>query len=174
VSERRSVESNFTQIIQDHQRRLLSYATRFLGGDTHQAADVVQEVFLRLWNAREVYVDTGKLESYLLRTTHHLCLDTLRRPQYRKTQGQEGAWWERVATGDATPEEQVQKKLRAGAICEAIFSLPEAQRAVLVLSTYEGLSYEEIAHVLEISAGTVASRKHQAIAKLRGLLKDWK
>jgi RNA polymerase sigma-70 factor, ECF subfamily len=158
----------FRRLIRAHQAILLRFATRFLCGNAEMAADVVQEAFLKLWGARATYQHCGSIRGWLLRTTHRLCIDHLRRihPTSALTETEQD---------DAIlPAKQTENRLQSEAIRAAISALPEGQRAVMVLFVYESLSYEEIAQILEIPAGTVASRKHQAIATLREKLKEWK
>jgi RNA polymerase sigma-70 factor, ECF subfamily len=160
----------FRRLVITHQALLLRFATRFLCGNAEMAADVVQEAFLKLWGARATYQDcgNGSLRGWLLRTTHRLCIDHLRRTHPTT------ALTEAERDGALLPAKQAENRLQSDAIREAIGALPEGQRAVIALFVYEGLSYEEIAQILEIPMGTVASRKHQAIATLREKLKEWK
>jgi RNA polymerase sigma-70 factor, ECF subfamily len=158
----------FRRLVQTYQGLLLRFATRFLCGNAETAKDVVQEAFLRLWGARETFRMDGNVRGWLLKTTHRLCIDHLRRMHST------------VGIGEAEPDRrpspavQAERVLQSEAVRVAIANLPEGQRAVVVLFVYENLSYEEIAQVLEIPMGTVASRKHQAIATLRESLQEWK
>jgi RNA polymerase sigma-70 factor, ECF subfamily len=158
----------FRRLIRAHQALLLRFATRFLCGNAEMAADVVQEAFLKLWGARATYQDCGSIRGWLLRTTHRLCIDHLRRIHPTS------ALTETERDGAVLPSLQAENRLQSEAIREAIGALPEGQRAVMVLFVYGNLSYEEIAQILEIPMGTVASRKHQAIVTLRERLREWK
>ncbi len=72
------------------------------------------------------------------------------------------------------PEALAEQKSLADAVAQAVLSLPQGQRAVFILSQYEGLSYGEIAEALGCPVGTVASRKHQATETLRRKLSSWR
>jgi RNA polymerase sigma-70 factor, ECF subfamily len=160
----------FGRIVQAHQDRLLRFATRMLGGDRDAAQDAVQEAFLRLWRARTRYQSDGKLPTYLLRVVHNICLDHHR--AYRPTAPLQAA---DGLSGGMTddPHSDCQTRALADAVRRAVLELPEAQRAVFILSHYEELSYREIATVMECPVGTVASRKAQAVETLRRRLGAW-
>jgi RNA polymerase sigma-70 factor (ECF subfamily) len=128
-----------------------------LCGDGDAGADVAQEAFVRLWQQRDRYDPRGSLRSYLLRVAHNLCLDRLRGAKH------EAPWDE---CQEQTPA-AARDALLAHAIREAVMTLPPTQRAVFVLTEYEGLSYQETAAALEISPGRVASAKHDAVSGLR-------
>jgi RNA polymerase sigma-70 factor (ECF subfamily) len=159
----------FGRIVQAHQDRLLRFATRILGGNRDAAQDAVQEAFLRLWRARARYQPSGKLLTYLLRVVHNICLDYHR--AYRPTSSLLEA--DQVANPENDPQSDCQSRALAQAVRRAVLDLPATQRAVFILSHYEGLSYREIASVLECPVGTVASRKAQAVETLRRRLGAW-
>ena len=157
----------FGVIVQAYQSRLVRFAARLLG-DTDAAQDAAQEAFLRLWRLRASYQPRGCLQAYLLRTVRSVCLDYAR---VRRS-------WEPLeeGAGGAVPDpaDLAQSRSLADAVRLAVQFLPEPQRVVFVLSQYEGLSYAEIAGVLDCPPGTVASRKHQATETLRRKLYSWR
>jgi RNA polymerase sigma-70 factor (ECF subfamily) len=157
----------FGVIVQAYQNRLIRFAARLLG-DTDAAQDAAQEAFLRLWRLRASYQPRGCLEAYLLRTVRSVCLDYVRATHP----------WEPLeeGVGGETPDpaDLAQSRSLAEAVRLAVQALPEPQRVVFVLSHYEGLSYAEIADVLDCPPGTVASRKHQATETLRRKLYSWR
>lgn len=154
----------FGEIVRGHQARLLRYAARMLGGNADAAEDAVQEAFVRIWRARERYAKTQagalRVDALLLRTVHNLCLDDLRRARPAPLN-------ERTETPDKQGDRSADLAERARL---AVGALPDTQRAVFVLSEYEGLRYEEIAALLDIPMGTVASRKRLAVVALRRAL----
>lgn len=157
----------FGLLVQAYQGRLVRFAGRLLG-DSDAAQDAAQEAFLRLWRLRTRYQPRGCLQAYLLRTVRSVCLDLARatRP------------WEPLEEGTSSdapdPAALAQGHGLADAVRHAVLSLPEPQRAVFLLSHYEGLSYAEIADALDCPVGTVASRKHQATETLRRRLAAWR
>jgi len=159
----------FGLIVQTYQGRLVRFAARLLG-DSDAAQDAAQEAFLRLWRLRTRYEPRGCLQAYLLRTVRSVCLDHARAAQRHHWDALD-AERQDSATG---PERLAQQRGLADAVARAVQSLPEPQRAVFLLSQYEGLSYTEIAEVLACPVGTVASRKHQATETLRRKLSSWR
>lgn len=157
----------FGQIVQAYQSRLVRFAARLLG-DSEAAQDAAQEAFLRLWRLRHRYEPRGCLQAYLLRTVRSVCLD------HARTSRPWEAWGEGADMAVPDPAALAQGRGLADAVARAVLSLPEPQRAVFLLSHYEGLSYAEIAEALDCPVGTVASRKHQATETLRHKLSSWK
>ncbi len=157
----------FGQIVQAYQGRLMRFAGRLLG-DSDAAQDAAQEAFLRLWRLRTRYQPRGCLQAYLLHTVRSVCLDYAR--AYHPWEALE----EGADVGVSDPASLAQGRGLADAVRRAVLSLPEPQRAVFLLSQYEGLSYAEIADALDCPVGTVASRKHQATETLRRKLSAWR
>lgn len=159
----------FAEIIRTHQGRIAGFAARMLGGDRDAAEDVTQETFLRLWRVRCAYRPQGNLTAYLFRVAANLCRD--RQRSQRETHALDET--AEIASDTPTPEVALNAANFADAIRRALTALPEPQRAVFVLSHYEGLPYREIAALLDIPIGTVASRKSLAVATLRRRLRHY-
>ncbi len=161
----------FDALVGRRQHRLQRFANRMLGGDSGDAADVVAAAFVRLWEIRATFRQTGSVESWLLATVYRLCLDCLRNRSRCLT---ENLPQDEKGSPDASTVAGVVEAVALGeAVRQAIMELPESHRAVLILSVYEELSYEEIAAALEIPPGTVASRRSHAVAMLRRKLAAW-
>ncbi|RYG19385.1 sigma-70 family RNA polymerase sigma factor [bacterium] len=156
----------FDAIVRRHQHRLQRFAIRMAGGDAARGADVAVGAFLRLWERRHAYQPQGKLGAWLLQTVYRMLVDESRRdlPQA-----------EIHETLDASegPHARLERTALAQAVRDAVTALPEPHRAVLVLSVYEGLTQAEVAEVLDVPPGTVASRKSYALETLRRRLSAW-
>ncbi len=159
----------FRLLVRRHQGMVTRFACRLLNGDRGAAEDIGQEVFLRLFRAAKRYAARGEMCAFLLTTTRNLCRDRLRRE--RPTQALDTI----LDYADASPSGEGFALLRerSATVHQAIAALPEEQRTVLILSHYEGISYNEIAAVVGCPAGTVASRKHHALAALRRALQPY-
>lgn len=155
----------FERLVKTYQKPLVQFAARLLG-DSDAARDAVQEAFLLLWRTRARYERRNSLRAFLFRVVRNVCLD--RRRARRATDP-----LEEEQGGGKEVEETVQARALSGAVRDAVQRLPEPQRAVFVLSQYEGLSYAEIAQVLDCPVGTVASRKRLALEALRRALRAW-
>ena len=156
----------FGRLVRTHQARLLCFAERMTGGDAETAEDAVQEAFLRLWRGRTRYQPQGALIGFLLRVVRNICLD------YERMSRPDAPLEDDLPSAE-TPEDRLVACSLGEAVREAVARLPEAQRAVFVLSQYQGMSYGEIAEVLACPVGTVASRKHLAVEALRRRLRPW-
>ena len=159
----------FRRLVIAHQPRLLRFARRMLPTDRTLAEDVVQETFVRLWRVRSRYHATGQLGCFLLQIVHNLCLDAVRdAPAILSLETAKD-----LPAAGGSLHEQMEARSLADAVRHAVQELPELQRSVFVLSHYEGLTYAEIAQMLECPVGTVASRKRLAVETLRRRLGSW-
>lgn len=144
------------------ERGLYNAAYRLLW-DPQESQDMVQEACLKVWKQRE-RVDAGTVDALLWTTVLNLARNRLRwRSLWRWTGLDDDAF-------DATtPPERRAEEAR---LRRALQALPAAQRDVILLSEYGGFDTAEIARMLRIPAGTVASRKHQGVAKLRASMES--
>jgi RNA polymerase sigma-70 factor (ECF subfamily) len=169
------------ELVDRFERKLIRYFFG-LSGDTQLAEDCAQEVFVRLYRARETWTPDAALSTFVFRIARNLWIDVYRsrkvRPQSASLDaptgdaedGARSSLAERMESDVATPDAYVvanedQERLRA-----AIARLPEGQRAVLDLAGGQGLKYEQVAEILGIPVGTVKSRVHAAVQNLRRLL----
>lgn len=149
-----------------HHRRLYMVAYR-LTSSRHDAEDIVQEVFVRLHDKLEQFHGEARLSTWLYRMTVNASLDALRRFKRRQKRETPLALIvneESLARESSGQLDQIEmsEKLR-----KALSRLRKPFRAVIVLRDFDGMAYDEIAEVLQIDKGTVASRLHRAYAKLK-------
>jgi RNA polymerase sigma-70 factor (ECF subfamily) len=135
------------------------------------AEDMTQETFIRAFRAlpRFEIREATSFEAWLYRIAVNACRSRMRRKWYQALPWPEPAP-EVVAEPDEQPERLVIQGEQRGRILEAINSLDEKHRLVIILRYYAGLSNEEIARTLEIPSGTVRSRLHVARQRLGELL----
>ncbi len=149
--------------LHDHLRaRLIRYAVS-LGLKSHDAEDVVQEVFLALFRHLQSKRSCSNLLGWLFRVAHNLALK--RRVRY-SLEDQTVAGEELCTMGDLGPEESILFGERHLRLRRAFEALPEADRLCLQLRS-EGLKYREIAKVLGISLGNVANSLGRSLDRLR-------
>ena len=156
----------FDEIVHRYQHRLQSYAARMLFSDQATAADLAVEALVRLWERRHEYRHCDRLASWLYRTTHRLVLDEI-----SKSRAQDSL--DSNLAGHQDVQKQVEIVAQADAAKEAVSQLSIPLRTVFILSVFQEMSYQEIADALEISPGTVASRKHEAVQLLRQKMIAW-
>lgn len=145
--------------------KLLGYASRMLRDPT-EAEDVTQEAMLRLWKvAPDWRQGEAKVTTWLYRVVVNLCTDRLRRSRSidldRVPEPEDGA---------PSVETKMQQDARVMALEQALQSLPERQRAAVVLRHLEGLGNPEIAEILDISVEAVESLTARGKRALAGLL----
>jgi RNA polymerase sigma-70 factor, ECF subfamily len=140
----------------------------FLSGDPALADDIVSETFIRLWHARG-RVDLTTVKSYLLVIARNLFLAQQRHAR-RWTSVDERA--RAVVDVRPGPERCAQAHLDLQIVLAALQMLPEVDRAAVLLRAEEGMSYEEIAAALKISAAAARVKVHRARLKLAETIKD--
>ena len=140
------------------EKPLYNLAYRWLW-DAAEAQDVVQDAFLRCWKIRERVV-ADSFKALIFQTTLRLASNRLRRRRL----------WRFVPFADDTADARGggNDDILAGSeIRRALDALPAAQKQVLLLCELGGLTYTEVAEVMNISEGTVGSRRNRALAALR-------
>jgi RNA polymerase sigma-70 factor, ECF subfamily len=148
-------------------RQIYNYAYR-LTGNTHDASDLVQEVLLRVRTGIDRYTP-GSFDAWLWRITRNAFIDELRRRQRRPTVELVENDRSLVATTPSPDEVLAQVRL-SDDVQAALLKLPLDFRECVVMCDVVGLSYDEIAHAVEIPLGTVRSRIHRGRRQLREML----
>ncbi len=160
----------FTQLVERYQERLLRLTERLLG-DTEEARDAAQDIFLKIYRKAGSLSPQGKLYTLLYRIAVNHCSNKLRRRRVVQFFRLEAPSEEDRPAFDppdrgADPAAALEARRRWQATRRAIDRLPENQRLVLLLARFEGLAYKEIAEVLDISLGAVESRLVRAMRNL--------
>jgi len=132
--------------------KLFRFALRFLGNE-EEAKDVVQEVFIRVWNGREQMEQVQNWEAWCMRITKNLSLDRVRSLARKQTQPIEQSY--DVRHESPTPLESTEVMESMQRITQLIATLPEKQRQVIHLRDVEGYSYNEISEIMELDMNQV-------------------
>jgi RNA polymerase sigma-70 factor, ECF subfamily len=148
---------------------LCNYALRFVN-DRQRAADIVQDVFLYIWEKRDTIAFDEGFKSYLFQTTYHRALNFIRKEQKIPIVELSNADNSECRDSDNFDKEAdlLEKK---ELIVKSLRHLPTKCKEVFVLSRQNGLSYTEIAETLNISKKTVESHMVKALSILRNNLK---
>ena len=158
---------SWDDVVRKHSARVYRLAYR-LTGNQHDAEDLTQEVFVRVFRSLSTYTP-GTFEGWLHRITTNLFLDLVRRrSRIRFDPLPDDA--ERLASGDRGPAQLYDDTHFDHDVQAALDALPPDFRAAVVLCDLEGLSYDEIAATLGIKLGTVRSRIHRGRTQLRAAL----
>jgi RNA polymerase sigma factor (sigma-70 family) len=155
-------------IVRTHSARVYRLAYR-LTGNPHDAEDLTQEVFVRVFRSLSSYTP-GTFEGWLHRITTNLFLDWARRKQRIRFEGLADEMAHRLPGSEPTPAEAFDDSHLDDDVQSALKALPPEYRAAVVLCDIEGFSYEEIAVTLGVKLGTVRSRIHRGRAQLRAAL----
>jgi RNA polymerase sigma factor (sigma-70 family) len=162
------VPPTWEQLVRDHSVRVYRLAYR-LTGNPHDAEDLTQDVFVRVFRSLHRF-QPGTFEGWLHRITTNLFLDGARRKQKIRFDGLAEGSAERLPSSWPNPSEQLSDADLDHDVAAALAALAPEFRAAVVLCDIEGLSYDEIASVLDIKIGTVRSRIHRGRAQLRTAL----
>src|SRR3954449_5433143 len=158
---------SWDEIVTEHSTRVYRLAYR-LTGNPHDAEDLTQEVFVRVFRSLASYTP-GTFEGWLHRITTNLFLDMVRRKaRIRFDALPDDA--ERLPSKDRGPAQIYDETHFDHDVQAALDALPPDFRAAVVLCDLEGLSYEEIAATLGIKIGTVRSRIHRGRSQPRASL----
>jgi RNA polymerase sigma-70 factor, ECF subfamily len=171
---RRGDLAAFEPLVEKYRERVWRLAYHHLR-DSEEARDVAQEAFIRAWRALPSFRGQSAFYTWLFRIATNVATDRARqRASQTRALGPERVpeeEWERVMVDEeAGPEETTARAEQRARIQQALATLPEHHRAIIMLSDLEGLSYREIAEVLDIPMGTVMSRLHHARKRLRAAL----
>jgi RNA polymerase sigma-70 factor (ECF subfamily) len=142
---------------------------RRIVGDRALAEEVVQEVFLRLWNEPDRFdAGRGSLRTYLLTQTHGRSVDVIRAEASRRSREERDA--RLTAEGGYDLEREVWDLTQAEHVRDALSRLTEGERRAIELAYFGGHSYREVAVLLGEPEGTVKSRIRAGLTRLRGAL----
>jgi RNA polymerase sigma-70 factor (ECF subfamily) len=161
---------SFNQLVLRWERPIYALAYRVIGRED-DARDVAQETFLRAFRALSGFKGQAKFSSWLYRITLNLCRDWIRRERRAPvTQAPEGVDLIELAS-ESEPsesiEELVSRRELGRAVAKAMSLLPEEQRTAIILKEYHGLTFQEIADLLDCPLSTVKTRLYQGLTVLR-------
>jgi RNA polymerase sigma-70 factor (ECF subfamily) len=164
------VES-FNQLVSRWERPIFALAFRTLGRE-EDARDVSQEAFMRAYRGLPGFKGQAKFSSWLYRITLNLCRDWIRRERRAPLVAvPEGVDPTDLADERASPlesvEDLVSRREMSAAVERAMADLPEEQRTAILLKEYHGLTFQEIADMLECPLSTVKTRLYQGLSVLR-------
>lgn len=159
---------DWESIVEQHSDRVFRLALR-LTGNRHDAEDLTQEVFVRVFRSLHTY-QPGTFEGWLHRITTNLFLDQARRRQRIRFDALSDERAARLASPGVGPDAAYADRTFDDDVEAALSALPPEFRAAVVLCDIEGLTYEEIAEILGAKLGTVRSRIHRGRAMLRAAL----
>lgn len=165
----------FEKLVTLYERKVYATAFRYTGNE-HDAMDVSQEVFIRVFRFLNTFNLESSFSTWIYRITVNACKDHIRKRNARAelplelTDEESGDYTVEIADSTYDPVEIYERAELRHEIQQAIDDLPPSYKEIVILRDLGGLSYDEIADNLKIEVGTVKSRLSRAREKLRNFL----
>jgi len=160
----------FEALFEAYNKRVFGVALKMLKSPT-EAEEIVQEVFLSIWQSRERLNKINNPEAYLFTITHNAIYTHLKKAS--RNEQLLNVILRHIARKQNITEEAVAARETERLISEAIQQLPQQQRTVFELSKQGGLTYHEIAELMHISPNTVRNHLSESMKAIRIVLKKW-
>ncbi len=165
---------SFAILLEKHRLPVIHFLYRMVQNQG-VAEELAQEVFLRVYRSRESYEPTAKFTTWLFRIATHLALNSLRdgknrRLEERLDDDSSDLPARQVSDNRPTVEQQMLRQARLEEIRRAVATLPEKQRAAVLMHKYEEMEYAQIAKVLNCSESAIKSLLFRAYETLRARL----
>ncbi len=177
---KRGERDAFDTLVRTYEKRVYNLAYR-LSGNYDEAQDIVVESFIRVFQALKMFRGDANFSTWLFRIVTNVYLDRRKRTRNKQhlsleeyIELDENSVSRQVEDQGPTPDVIAEANERTDLLQQAIASLPDYQRTMIVLYHTEGLAYDEIAEVLSLPIGTVKSRLNRARLTLREKLEPLK
>jgi len=167
-------DASFGVLLEKHRNPVIHFLYRMVQNPA-VAEELAQEVFLRVYRSRASYEPTAKFTTWLFRIATHLALNSLRDGKNERKQESlddmvDDQPVRQVSDNRPTVEQAMLYQARLGEVKEAIQTLPEKQRAAVLMHKYEEMEYSQIARALNCSESAVKSLLFRAYETLRARL----
>ncbi len=167
-------DASFGVLLEKHRNPVIHFLYRMVQNNA-VAEELAQEVFLRVYRSRASYEPTAKFTTWLFRIATHLALNSLRDGKNdRKQESLDDAFEDQpvrqVSDSRPTVEQDMLYQARLAEVKQAIQTLPEKQRAAVLMHKYEEMEYSQIARALNCSESAVKSLLFRAYETLRARL----
>jgi RNA polymerase sigma-70 factor (ECF subfamily) len=161
----------FQLLVERHRRMVYRVAYQF-AGNHHDADDIAQEVFIKVYRSLDRFRRDAQFTSWLYRIAMNACIDHRRRHGGRPEEGGPRLALASACAAEPGPEERAYAGELGRALRAAIDRLPPRQRLIFVMRHFEDLKLLDIARALGLAEGTVKRQLHAAVHRLRRILRD--
>jgi len=158
----------FESIFNSYYEALVGYG-RTLLKNTDEAEDIVQQVFIAVWEKREAMEIHTSFRAMLYKAVYNSCLNRIKHEQVRRSYAREV----KLSSASSFSQEDIQQKELREKIDKAIEQLPEQCGKIFKMSRFEYLKYQEIADKMGLSVKTVENQMGKALKLLRENMKDY-
>jgi len=173
-------KSAFRELVEKYQGSVINTCFRFLR-NKEEAEEVAQEVFLKVYLSARSYQPKAKFSTWLFKIVVNLCLNKLRDKKKSSLRKIDDSFYHNQiqmendfpAPAESQPDKSYEREELKKIIKEAIDSLPENQRAAIILNKYEGFSYQDMAKMLDCSVSAIEARLFRAKENLRKKLNPY-
>jgi len=167
------VQLDFEEIYNCYQTKINNYLTRLAG--PKEAEDLTQDVFIKISKSLHTFRNDSQLSTWIYKIATNTYIDKARNTSFKLMQLSDNSYESEyegccLEQSESEVEDSIIRNEMKDCIQGYIGTLPDNYQTILILSEFECLSNKEIAHILDISIGTVKVRLHRAKEKLRQIL----
>lgn len=148
-------------LFERHHQALYNFFLRLIG-NREVSEDLIQDVFLRMLKYRQTYKGSSEFTIWMFRIARNARVDYFRKRKFDPSDE-----LDTFVSHELTASEHYEKKQESKLLHQALASLPEEDREVLVLSRFQDIKYKDIAQILGCMEGTIKARVHRAVKRLR-------
>jgi RNA polymerase sigma-70 factor (ECF subfamily) len=159
----------FEELVRRYRNDVFALNYHFLR-NREEAWDISQEVFIKAYRSLRHFRGEASIKTWLLRIAANRCKDVFKKRRLETVSFDDALDATQAPSALPGPDERTEARELGRAIDEAVAALPAKHRAAFVLREYDGLSYQEMAEVMQCNIGTVMSRLHHARRKLQNAL----
>lgn len=161
--------SAFQTLVERYRPMVYRVAYQY-SGRHHDADDIAQDVFIKVYHALGRFRRDAQFSSWLYRIAMNACIDSQRRQAPHRTSEDPELALAQTPVAEPDPEDRAFASEIGDAVRAAVDALPPRQRLIFVMRHYEGLKLHEIAETLGLQDGTVKRQLHSAVHRLRRVL----
>lgn len=166
---------HFGQLVERYEAKLERYINRLGVRDPEDRADVLQEIFIKVYRNLNSFDQSLSFSAWIYRIAHNEAISWYRRQKarpegYLVAEGDEIV--KLVADSGTDPEEKFDESINKETLLRAMEKLDDRYRDVLILRYFEHLEYEDISDVLKVPTGTVGTLVHRGKKQLKGILES--